>query len=68
MSVVDVGGRRKVVHGVHVFWQRLDGFVRYAEPCEVNNSPREIEFLCVEGDSCLAYTDERVNGSQPVRL
>ena len=34
--------RRKVADGVHVFWQGLDGFVRYAEPCEVNNSPREI--------------------------
>ena len=55
----------KVADGVHVFWQGLDGFVRYAE---VNNSPREMEFLCVEDDSCLAYTDEKVNGSPPVRL
>ena len=34
--------RRKVADGVHVFWQGLDGFVRYAGPCEVNNPPREI--------------------------
>ena len=60
--------RRKVADGVHVFWQGLGGFVRYAEPCEVNNSPCEIEFLCVEDDSCLAYTDDKVNGSPPVRL
>ena len=39
-----------------------------AEPCEVNNYPREIECICVEDDSCLAYTDEKVNGSPPVRL
>ena len=60
--------RRKVADGVHVFWQGLDGFVGYAEPCEVNHSPREMEFLCIEDDSCLAYTDEKVNGSPPVRL
>ena len=60
--------RRKVAGGVHVFWQGFDGFVRYAETCEVNNSTPEMEFLCVEDDSCLAYTDEKVNGSPPVRL
>ena len=60
--------RRKFADGVRVFWQGLDGFVRYAEPCEGNNSPREIECLCIEDDSCLAYTDEKVNGSPPVRL
>ena len=60
--------RRKVADGVHVFWQGLDGFVRYAESCEVNNSPREIECICVQDDSCLAYTDEKANGSPPVRL
>ena len=57
--------RRKVEDGIYVFGQELDGFVRYAEPCEVNNSPCEIEFLCVEHDS---YTDEKVNGSPPVRM
>ena len=61
MSVVDVDV--EVADGVHVFWQVLGGFVKYAEPCEVNHSPREIEFLCVEDDSCLAYTDQKVNGS-----
>ena len=59
---------RKVADGVRVFWQGLDGFFRYAEPCEVNNYLREIEFICVQNDSCLAYTDEKVNGSPPVRL
>ena len=24
-----------------------------------------MEFLCIEDDSCLAYTDEKVNGSPP---
>ena len=57
--------RRIVEDGIYVFGQELDGFVRYAEPCEVNNSPCEIEFLCVEHHS---YTDEKGNGSPPVRM
>ena len=31
--------RRKVADGVHVFWQGLDGFVRYAEPLRSMMAP-----------------------------
>ena len=67
MSVVAVGvGKSRMVS--MYFGKGSMVSSRYAEPCEVNNSPREIEFLCVEGDSCLAYTDEKGNGCAPVRL
>ena len=53
MSVVDVGVGKSRMASMYL-GNGLDGFVRYAEPCEINNSPHEIEFLCIEDDSCLA--------------
>ena len=64
-----VARRRKVADGVHIYFGK--GSIvssDNAEPCEVNNYPCEIEFLCVEDDSCLPYTDDKVTGSPPVRL
>ena len=55
-----------------VFWPGMTSDIRAVrEHCSACNrsapsqeaTTREIEFICVEDDFCLAYTDEKVNGS-----
>ena len=67
MSVVDVGVGKSRMASMYFGKGSMVSSDMW-NPAKSTILRAKMEFLCIEDDSCLAYTDEKVNGSPPVRL